>query len=66
MKNFVLLTALSALISVVICGTTQAAYYHHHHYRYHYWRYGGAPIAGFWNYYRTDWPGRGTDEESTR
>ena len=64
MKNFVLSIVLSALASVAICGTTQAAYYHHRHH--HYWRHGGYPTAGFWNYYRTSWPGRGTDEESTR
>jgi hypothetical protein len=51
-------------------GDTRAAdvtpvrYYHrwHRHYRDH----GGYPIAAFWNYYRTDWPGRGNDVESTR
>jgi hypothetical protein len=64
MKNFVLSIVLSALASVAICGTTQAAYYHQRHH--HYWHHGGYPIAGFWNYYRTDWPGRGNDEESTR
>jgi hypothetical protein len=64
MENFVLSIVLSALASVAICGTTQAEYYHHRHQ--HYWHHGGYPIAGFWNYYRTDWPGRGNDEESTR
>jgi hypothetical protein len=64
MKNFILSIALSALAFVAICGTTQAAYYHHRHH--HYWHHGGYPIAGYWNYYRTDWPGRGNDEESTR
>ena len=39
-------------------------YYHHWHH--HYWHYRGYPVAGFWNYYRTSWPGRGTDVESTR
>jgi hypothetical protein len=39
-------------------------YYHHWHH--HYWHHGGYPIAGFWNHYRTSWPGRGTDVESTR
>jgi hypothetical protein len=43
------ISALSALASVAICGTTQAAYYHHRHH--HYWHHGGYPIAGFWNYY---------------
>jgi hypothetical protein len=23
-------------------------------------------VAGYWDYYRTSWPGRGNDEESTR
>jgi hypothetical protein len=23
-------------------------------------------VAGYWDYYRTAWPGRGNDEESTR
>jgi hypothetical protein len=64
MKNSILLIALSALVSVTVCGTTQAAYYHHRHH--HYWHHGGYPLAGYWNYYRTDWPGRGNDEESTR
>ena len=43
---------------------TPVHYYHHWHR--HYWYHGGYPIAGFWNYYRTDWPGRGNDVESTR
>ena len=64
MKNVVLSIVLSALASVAIYGTTQAAYYHHRHH--HYWHHGGYPIAGYWNYYRTSWPGRGTDVESTR
>jgi hypothetical protein len=41
-------------------------YYYHHYRHHHYWHHGGYPIAGFWNYYRTDWPGRGTSVESTR
>jgi hypothetical protein len=75
--------AVSALMSVTVCGATQAApitplplasdatsakitpvYYHH--WRHHHWHHGGYPIAGFWNYYRTSWPGRGTTVESTR
>ena len=63
MKKLVLSIALSALVSVAICGTTQAAYYHHRHH--HYWHH-GYPIAGYWNYYRTDWPGRGNNEALTR
>jgi len=43
---------------------TPVHYYHHWHR--HYWYHNGYPIAGFWNYYRTDWPGRGNDVESTR
>jgi hypothetical protein len=42
---------------------TAAHYYRHYPHRY--WRH-GYPIAGFWNYYRTDWPGRGNSVESTR
>jgi hypothetical protein len=42
-------------------GTTPVHYHGHYHYRHH-----GYPVAGYWNYYRTDWPGRGNDEESTR
>jgi hypothetical protein len=64
MKKLVLSIALSTLAFVAICGTTQAAYYHHRHH--HYWHHGGYPVAAYWNYYRTDWPGRGNDEESTR
>jgi hypothetical protein len=37
--------------------------YHHRYYAY-YPRY--YPVAGYWDYYRTDWPGRGNNEESTR
>jgi hypothetical protein len=36
-----------------------------HYYRHRY-RHGGYPLAGYWNYYRTDWPGRGNSVESTR
>jgi hypothetical protein len=63
MKHFVLSIALSALVIVAVSATTQAAYYHHRHH--HYWHH-GYPIAGYWNYYRTSWPGRGNNEESTR
>jgi hypothetical protein len=38
---------------------------HYHHWHHHYWRH-GYPIAGFWDYYRVDRPGRGTSAESTR
>jgi len=63
MKHFVVSFALSALVIVAVSATTQAAYYHHrhHHYRHH-----GYPVASYWNYYRTDWPGRGNNEASTR
>jgi hypothetical protein len=83
MKLISFLIAMSALMSMAVCGATQAApitplplasnatssrinpvYCHHWHH--HCWHHGGYPIAGFWNYYRTDWPGRGTDVESTR
>jgi hypothetical protein len=64
MKHFVFSIALAALVVVAVSAATQAGYYHHRHH--HYWHHGGYPIAGFWNYYRTDWPGRGNDEESTR
>jgi len=63
MKHFVLSIALSALVAVAVSTTTVQAYYHHRHH--HYWHH-GYPIAGYWNYYRTSWPGRGNDEESTR
>jgi len=63
MKHFVLSIALSALVIVAASATTQAAYYHHRHH--HYWHH-GYPVAGYWNYYRTSWPGRGNNEESTR
>jgi len=42
---------------------TAVRYYHHRHH--HYSRHGGS-VGSYWNYYRTDWPGRGNDEESTR
>ena len=62
MKHFVISIALSALVIVAVSAITQAAYYHHrhHHYRHH-----GYPVASYWNYYRTDWPGRGNNEAST-
>ena len=62
MKHFVLSIALSALIAVAVSATAQAAYYHHRHL--HHWYHGGG--GSYWNYYRTSWPGRGTNEESTR
>jgi len=69
-ETFSSLIALSALVAVAVSATAQAAYYHHRHH--HYWHHGypnwhhGYPIAAYWNYYRTSFPGRGTDEESTR
>ena len=42
-------------------GNLTPVRYYHHRYR-HY----GYPLAGYWNYYRTDWPGRGNNVESTR
>ena len=57
MKHFVLSIALSALVTVAVSATAQAAYYH-------YWYHGGG--GSYWDYYRTSWPGRGTDLESTR
>jgi hypothetical protein len=62
MKHFVVSIALSALVAVAVSATAQAAYYHHRHH--HYWHHGGG--GSYWNYYRTDWPGRGHNEESTR
>jgi hypothetical protein len=39
-------------------------YYGYHRY-YNY--YPGYPtVGGYWDYYRTGWPGRGNNEESTR
>jgi hypothetical protein len=38
--------------------------YSHRHYRHYGYR--GYGAGSYWNYYRVDWPGRGTDEESTR
>src|SRR6516165_7348858 len=51
--------------------------YHHRYYAYYPSYYGYYPsyygyypsyptVAGYWDYYRTAWPGRGNDEESTR
>jgi hypothetical protein len=37
--------------------------FHHRYYAY-YPRY--PTVAGYWDYYRTAWPGRGNNEESTR
>ena len=62
MKHFILSIALSALVILAVSATAQAAYYHHRHH--HYWHHGGG--GSYWNYYRTDWPGRGTSEASTR
>ena len=42
---------------------TPAHYYRHYPHRY---GYHGYPLAAYWNYYRTDWPGRGNSVESTR
>jgi hypothetical protein len=63
MKRLVFSVALSSLMVVAVCGTTQAAYYHHRHH--HHWHH-GYPAASYWNYYQVDWPGRGNNEESTR
>ena len=44
--------------------------YPHRHYAYYPRYYAYYPVyptvAGYWDYYRTDWPGRGNNEESTR
>ena len=44
--------------------------YAHRHYAYYPRYYAYYPVyptvAGYWDYYRTSWPGRGNDEESTR
>jgi hypothetical protein len=40
-------------------------YYGYHHRYYAYYPVYPA-VAGYWDYYRTSWPGRGNDEESTR
>jgi hypothetical protein len=51
----------------IACAANITPVYYYHHYRHrHYWYHHGYPIAGYWNYYRTDWPGRGNNEESTR
>ena len=63
MKHFVLSNALSGLVIVAVSATAQAAHYHHRHH--HYWHH-GYPVASYWNYYRTDWRGRGNSEASTR
>jgi len=40
---------------------------HYAHYPRYYAYYPVYPtVAGYWDYYRTSWPGRGNDEESTR
>jgi hypothetical protein len=56
----------SLLLASDVTSANIIPVYYHHHWHHHYWHHGGYPIAGFWNYYRTDWPGRGTDVESTR
>jgi len=63
MKRFVFSITILSSVFAALCGTMQAASYHHrhHHYGHH-----GYPIASYWNYYRVDWRGRGTSEESTR
>jgi hypothetical protein len=38
MKHFVFSIAVSSLVLMAVCGTTQAAYYHHRHH--HFWRNG--------------------------
>jgi hypothetical protein len=44
--------------------------YHHGYYAYYPRYYAYYPVyptvAGYWDYYRTSWPGRGNNEESTR
>ena len=50
-------------------GTRIFGYYgYHRHYAYHprYYYPVYPTVAGYWDYYRTSWPGRGNDEESTR
>jgi hypothetical protein len=47
------------------------AYPHRHAYYSRYYAYYPVypvypTVAGYWDYYRTSWPGRGNDEESTR
>lgn len=44
-------------------NTTRVHYYHYYRHRY---SHRGYPLAAYWNYYRTDWPGRGNSVESTR
>jgi hypothetical protein len=39
--------------------------HYYRHYPHRYWHH-GYPLAAYWNYYRTDWPGRGNSVESTR
>ena len=64
-----ILLGLSAVVAVLLplSQSAQAHWvvYHHVYWHHHYWHH-GYPIAGYWNYYRTSWPGRGNDEESTR
>jgi hypothetical protein len=53
-----------------MAGDVQAAHitavrYYHHYYSHRYRHY-GYPLASYWDYYRTDWPGRGNNVESTR
>lgn len=56
---------LSLVIGDARAANVTPVRYNHHWHR-PYWHHGGYPIAGFWNYYRTDWPGRGNDVELTR
>ena len=62
MRHFILLITFLGLATATVSMTAQAAYYHYRHH--HYWHHGGG--GSYWNYYRTSWPGRGNNEESTR
>ena len=82
MRRIVCSIGVLGLMSVTVCAMTQAApiapvastaagstnnipVHYYHYYRHRYWQH-GYPLAAYWNYYRTDWPGRGNSVESTR
>jgi hypothetical protein len=60
------ITSLSAGIATDANAANITPVHYRHWHRHHHYGYHGYGSASYWNYYRVDWPGRGTDEESTR